>query len=182
MATTHFSSLPNVAMPRTKMGVNFTHATTFMHGDVWPVFSAFVQPGDSFKLDLSALIRMSTPTAPIFGNIEFKAHSFFVPMRLIWEHTAEFFGENTESAGPQTKEFTIPAAYYGLDAKSTAKVQGLSHYLGKPLKLRSGAYISAGHAPLVSVLQERAYWLIVNGIVIYTSKTIITLINYNRIL
>lgn len=160
MATTRFASMPNVSLPRTKMGVSFTHPTSFTHGKVFPIFNAFVQPGDSFKLDLSALIRMSTPIAPIFGNIEFKAHSFFVPMRLLWEHTEEFFGENTTSAGPQTTEYTIPAAQFGYDTSHSPVVEGVSHYLGKPLH-KSGATVPSSPV-YASVLPERAYWLIIN--------------------
>ena len=77
MSTAHFASMPNISLPRTKMPVQATHATSWQHGKLIPLYCLFVQPGDSFHLDIASLVRMSTPKYPIFGNISMHFHSFF---------------------------------------------------------------------------------------------------------
>lgn len=168
MATTHFADMPNVSLPRTKMPVNTTHATSFQHGRLIPLFSTFVMPGDSFHLDIASLIRMSTPKYPIFGNISVHVHSWFVPMRLVFDKTEEFFGENKTSKGPQTEDIKLPSMKFGKlgssgtpDATTFAAVGSISHYLGKPLA--TGTHAATTFAGIdVNVLKERAYCLIWN--------------------
>ena len=168
MATTHFADMPNISLPRTKMPLNPTHSTSFKHGRLIPLFSIFVQPGDSFHLDIASLIRMSTPKYPIFGNISVHVHSWFVPMRLVFDKTEEFFGENKTSKGPQTEDIKLPSMKFGKlgtggvpDSKTFGAVGSISHYLGKPLA--TGTHSALTFAGIdVNVLKERAYCLIWN--------------------
>ena len=129
MSSAHFSKMPNINIPRTKMKCTFPHKTSFNFGKLIPIDCFEVLPGDTHKLRLSSFIRMSTPIAPIMGNIKLKACAFFVPMRLLWEHTEEFFGANKTSAGPQTTVYKIPSRSVYLDGIGTNAV---GHYLGKP--------------------------------------------------
>lgn len=151
MGAYRFSMAPNISVPRSKFRMPFTHSTSFLHGKLVPVDCFEILPGDEFKADFSALIRMATPIAPIMGNIKAHVHAFFVPMRLVWSHTKEFYGENNTSAGYQTQSYSIPSAALG----SQNDVQALSHYLGKPLT-------SVDVPTTVSVLKERGYYLIWN--------------------
>ena len=154
MGAYRFSMAPNISVPRSKFKMPFNHITSFNHGKLIPVDCFEILPGDEFKCDFSAIIRMSTPIAPIFGNIKAHVHAFFVPMRLVWEHTKEFYGENKTSAGYQSYNYQIPQTY--IDQGEEIKVGTLSHYLGKPICSVSDQTIT------MSTLKERGYYLIWN--------------------
>lgn len=157
MGAYRFSLAPNISVPRSKFHMPFNHVTSFNHGKLVPIDCFEILPGDEFKLDMSAIIRMSTPIAPIFGNIKASVHAFFVPMRLVWVHTKEFYGENKTSAGYQTYNYRIPVGSYGDDG-TYAVLGSVSHYLGKPLQNSTGW--ASGQAHDISILKERGYYLI----------------------
>jgi len=146
MGNGHFAKAPNISLPRTKMKQSFTHSTTFDFSKLVPIDCFEVLPGDSFSLKLSSLIRMSQPIAPIMDTIEMDIHAFFIPMRLIFKDTEEFFGANKTSAGYQKTLFRIPMAPLFNNVPNS-----VSSYLGKPL--------TSSNIP-VSVLKERAYLLV----------------------
>ncbi len=82
---------PMISIPRSRFNQEFTHTTSFLHGDVIPIDCFEVIPGDDYSVHKAAAeIIMSTPIAPIFGNIKCKVTAIFCPMRLLWEHTEEF--------------------------------------------------------------------------------------------
>ena len=94
MGQAHFARMPGITYPRSKFKMPFKHNTSFNHGNLVPIDCFPVIPGDTFSLRLSSLIRMSTPIAPIMDDITCYVQAFFVPMRLVWNKTEEFFGEN----------------------------------------------------------------------------------------
>lgn len=155
MGAYRFSMAPNISVPRSKFKMPFNHITSFNHGKLIPIDCFEVLPGDEFKLDLSAIIRMSTPIAPIFGNIKGRIHAFFIPMRLVWEHTKEFYGENKTSAGYQQYNYTIPST----PLSNVPVAQSVSDYLGKPVL---GTKDQGENEINISVLKERCYYLVWN--------------------
>lgn len=67
---------------------------SLFHGYLHPVGSPIeVLPGDTFKGDCSILTRMSTPIVPIMDNIRQEVDAFFVPKRILWNKTKQFYGE-----------------------------------------------------------------------------------------
>lgn len=151
------ASMPQVAIPRSRWIQEFNHSGSFLHGDLIPLDCFPVLPGDDFSVKKGIIeLIMSTPIVPVMGNIKMKVCAFFVPMRLVWEHTEEFFGANKTSAGPQTTIYTIPQwSIYS----STIGAYSVSHYLGKPVCTPDAAKVTAGYG-LVSCLKERGYWTI----------------------
>ena len=149
------SSMPSVAIPRSRWIQEFNHSTSFLHGQIIPLDCFPVLPGDDYTVKKAAQeIIMSTPIVPIMGNIKVKVCAFFVPMRLLWENTEQFFGANKTSAGPQTGSYNIPnESVYATGVKTDS----VSHYLGKPIVPHDASKLSFGR---VSVLKERGYWMI----------------------
>ena len=99
MKGTNFSTLPSVSISRSKFNRKSQHKTSLKIGEITPIYIDEVLPGDTRKIDLGALIRMSTPIAPIMDNIYMDIYAFFVPNRLTWTHWKEFMGENSSGAG-----------------------------------------------------------------------------------
>lgn len=105
---THFGNIPSKDIRRSKLSMPFRHLTTFNTGDIIPIFHKEVLPGDTFKLNESMIVRMTTPIAPVMDNAWIDTYYFFVPRRLVWEHWKEFMGENNTDAWTQETEYTIP--------------------------------------------------------------------------
>ena len=88
--TNSFSDAPiNLDLQRSKFQRNFNHKTTFKEGDLVPVYFDEVLPGDTFSVDSSFLVRMSTPVFPVMDNSAIDLYFFFVPNRLVWDHWQE---------------------------------------------------------------------------------------------
>jgi len=149
------ASNPQISIPRSRFRQEFDHNTSWLHGDLIPLDCFMVHPGDDFTVHKAALeVIMSTPIAPLFGNIKMKVCAFFVPMRLLWQNTEEFYGANKTSAGPQQTSYLIPVRSVYTDGIG---VRAVSHYLGKPYVALDNSKANFGWA---SVLKERAYWFI----------------------
>ena len=148
------ASNPSIAIPRSRFNQEYNFSAAMFHGDLVPLDCFEVLPGDDFTVKKSGIeIIMSTPIVPIFGNIKLKVTAFFIPMRLVWRYTEEFFGANKTSAGPQTTTYLIPR--YSVYQSGIPKYS-VSHYLGKPYVAQNTTIKNYG---VVSVLKERAYWL-----------------------
>ena len=138
---------PSVSVPRSSFDRSHGYKTTFNVGQLIPFMIDEVIPGDTFKVRTNGFARLSTPIYPIMDNLTMETFYFFVPMRLVWDSTEKFFGEDSvggDGTAP-VKPFTSTtqvqlegdtvAAYFGIDA-----VAGVAH----------------------DELPHRAYWLIYN--------------------
>lgn len=146
----HFAQVPHADIQRSKFLRPSDHKTTFNVGDLIPLYVDEVLPGDTHQMDMSALVRMSTPIFPVMDNCFMDFYYFFVPSRLVWDHWKNFMGENTETAWEPETEYTVPqtTAPSGGWAKGT-----IADYMGIPTKIENLS---------VSSLPFRAYCLIWN--------------------
>lgn len=122
-----------VALPRTRFNMPFQHETAFNTGDIIPLQSVEIYPGDEFKTKVSYLLRLFTPLKQIFSNMFIEFHAFFVPNRLTWNHWVNFCGQNDSSAWTETNVYTVPkSGQYEFAASSGEDYQNLvaDHYLG----------------------------------------------------
>ena len=129
----HFSVNPvNLDIQRSKFVRPSTHKTTFNAGNLIPIYVDEVLPGDTFKMKMSSIIRMSTPIYPVMDNAYLDVYYFFVPNRLVWEHWKEFFGENNTTHWEQPIEYEVPqiTAPQGGWEKGT-----IADYMGIPTKI-----------------------------------------------
>ena len=129
---THFANTPTLSIGRSKFDRPFDLKTSFNVGDIVPIFCDQVVPGDSIKMRMSEVIRMMTPMVPVMDNLVADVFFFYVPWRLVWDHTKQFVGENDTSPWAQNVEYEIPqieAPASGWDVKS------LAVYLGEPAKV-----------------------------------------------
>lgn len=104
----HASQYASKNIGRSKFDRSCSHKTTINTGDIVPIYVDEVLPGDTVQMNLSSLVRMSTPIAPVMDNAYLDTYFFFIPRRLVWEHWKEFMGENTTDAWTQDVEYQIP--------------------------------------------------------------------------
>lgn len=131
----HFSVNPiNLDIQRSKFVRPSTHKTTFNAGNLIPIYVDEVLPGDTFKMNMSSVIRMTTPIYPVMDNANMDVYFFFVPNRLVWDHWKEFFGENNTTHWEQPVEYEVPqiTAPAGGWAKGT-----IADYMGIPTKIEN---------------------------------------------
>lgn len=103
-----FSTIPDVKFHRSKFSLRHKHDFTNNVGEVIPFLVDELYPGDNIEFGLSDLTRLMTLINPIFDDIYSDYYLFFVPMRLVWEHTVQFFGENNTTFWEQPTTYSIP--------------------------------------------------------------------------
>lgn len=145
----HFSSLPNVSIGRSRFDRSSSVKTSFNVGRLIPFYVDEVLPGDTFKVKTSKVVRMQPLVAPIMDNVYLDTYYFFVPNRLVWNHWRELMGENTESAWVPETEYSVPQVSAPTGGWSTGTI---ADYMGIP----TGVQVS------VNALPFRAYALICN--------------------
>lgn len=129
-----FSYAPvNLDMSRTRMNRTSTHKTTFNAGCLIPIYWDEVLPGDTYQMDVSSLVRMSTPIFPVMDNAYLDLYFFYVPNRTIWEHWKEFMGESPVDPYIESVEYSVPQLIRPTGGGSKDIAHGsLLDYLGLP--------------------------------------------------
>lgn len=158
--------MPDINYPRSIYHMPKTHKTSWLHGYIEPLHCFRVQPGDTFGLKLSNIIRMSTPLVPFMDGITMSVRAVFVPMRLLWNHWEEFIGAN-KGAGYQQNSYLMPAQ----DGVNLSKFSDWSDYANLCLSYKLGKNLHSitpslnntnVYGPAWSVLKERGYYFIWN--------------------
>nr|QJB18857.1 MAG: major capsid protein [Microvirus sp.] len=122
-----FTMIPKADIPRSSFDCQSTHKTTFDAGNLVPVYVDEVLPGDTFKLNMTAFARLSTPLFPIMDNMVLDSFFFFVPNRLIWSNWQKFMGQQanpTDSISYVVPQQVSPAGGYAIGS--------LQDYMGLP--------------------------------------------------
>lgn len=128
-AEQHYNQVPHANVPRARFKRDYSLLTTINEGDLIPIYCDEVLPADTAKIDLNALMRMSTPLYPVMDNCYCDFYFFFVPSRLLWEHFENLMGQNDSTFWAEKVEYTTP--------KTTAPTGGwnvgtLADYFGIP--------------------------------------------------
>lgn len=97
-------------------------------GDLIPFYWKAVVPGDTIKIDTSAVVRMQTPLYPVFDDAVIDYYYFYVPERIVWDHFKEFIGEDLTSAWESPTEYVQPKTT--APAETGWKVGTIADYLG----------------------------------------------------
>jgi len=77
-------------MKRSKHNLSFYRLASFNMGELVPVGVTEVLPGDSFRLQSSALIRVAPLAAPVMHPVHVRIHHWFVPNRIVWDDWEDF--------------------------------------------------------------------------------------------
>ena len=148
-----FTMIPKADIPRSSFDCQSTHKTTFDAGNLVPVYVDEVLPGDTFKLNMTAFARLSTPLFPIMDNMVLDSFFFFVPNRLIWSNWQKFMGQQanpTDSISYVVPQQVSPAGGYAIGS--------LQDYMGLP----TAGQVTAGSTVSHCAFWPRAYNLIWN--------------------
>lgn len=130
---------------------------TLNMGELVPVFLSEVLPGDKFRVNMEALIRMQPLQTPIMHRVNVFTHFFFVPNRIVWEDFEDFItGGRT---GKDEDQPNFPKITGLFEQFNQGRTEGdLLDHMGIPISGTSGDKV---HPP-VSQLPFRAYQQIYN--------------------
>lgn len=156
---THFATVPEIDSPRSIFDYSHGHTTSFNVGDLVPIGCFEVLPGDTWKVTTSTVARLQTLLTPMMGNVYVDIMAFYVPMRLTWIHTKEFFGENTAGAWAPQTQYSIPK----LESPTSGwNVGTIADHMGIPPLVEFKTITNGGDGVVPSALPVRAYALICN--------------------
>ncbi len=132
---------------RNKFKMKWRHHFTTKFGQAIPAMCLEFVPGDSFKINLSQLIRMLPLQTPTMSNIKARIDFFRVDNNTIFDKWTDFIKQNGSEPTPIVAPYkVIPDGGF--------KEGSLPDYLGVPTKTGKGLKISA--------LPFRAYHMICN--------------------
>jgi len=142
-------------------------------GELVPILTMEVVPGDSIDLGCESIIRFAPMTAPVMHRMDVTMHYFFVPNRILWDNWEKFITNN----GPNGTGPDIVAPFIGMNnfqpQYSSPELRKLADYLGLP--------IPANNAPSgeVSALPFAAYQAIYNEY--YRDQNLIAPVDYKLV-
>lgn len=136
-------------MKRSKFSLSHHKLLTCDMGELIPIGTVEVLPGDTIQHATSALIRCAPLLAPVMHPVTVRIHHWFVPYRLIWDDFEDFI-----TGGPDGLNASVfPTISLAATGDAGQAVTGsLADYLGVP----------TGVAQAVSALPFRAYQTIFN--------------------
>lgn len=140
----HFLNVPQMHASRTRFNRDQTILTTFDSGKLIPFFVDEVLPGDTFQIDTSAIIRMTTPKYPVMDDAFIDFYYFYCPNRILWDDFKYFMGEVEETPWAPTKEYRVPElACMGSEKNPVPFERSILDYMGVPTKIEKEFRINA---------------------------------------
>lgn len=123
--------IPTIEVPRYKHSDTATRDTSFNLGEITPIFtSVLVQPGDTLSIGLRSFIKLGTSIVPATGNLCVDIFAFADDWQNEWEHTKEFWGEDTLTPFDVNTEYTVPQII--IEAKDEVGTHDIVHHLQYP--------------------------------------------------
>lgn len=149
MAQNTFDTVAVTRPNYSSFDLSHDHKTSLRMGNLVPVWTQEVLPGDSYSLKSEAMFRMMPMVAPILHRCDITFHSFFVPNRLCWKNWEKFItgGELASGVG-------VPPAHPTI-ALTEVQASSLPNYMGLPVVPTAGSEVME-----VNALPFMAYQLI----------------------
>jgi hypothetical protein len=143
-------------------------------GELVPVMCMPIVPGDKFRVNTEALVRLAPLVAPMMHRVNVYTHYFFVPNRLVWNEWEDFITKGIDGAdAPVLPRFSIHDRWTFVQSEAVMKQwfgdSSLWDYMGLPTltgvgnkkyNIPNGVVLPNNFR--VSVLPFRAYQLIYN--------------------
>lgn len=140
----HFNQIPEMKASRTRFNRDQTILTTFDSGKLIPFYVDEVLPGDTFNVNTSAIIRMSTPKYPVMDDAFIDFYYFYCPNRILWDNFKQFMGEVEETPWMPTKAYKVPQIEVnGTKETGLPYERSILDYMGVPTKVTGNFEINA---------------------------------------
>lgn len=169
-----FNSIRLKRPKRNVFNLSYENKLTMNMGELVPIMCMPIVPGDKFRVNTEALVRLAPLVAPMMHRVNVYTHYFFVPNRLVWTEWEDFITKGIDGEDAPVFPF--------LDVQDTSAVvnnesvfrsfftdSSLWDYLGLPslagvgsksYNVSNGVTLPNGFR--VSQMPFRAYQLIYN--------------------
>lgn len=175
-STAHFSQVSKPKINRNVFPMRFSHKTTYDYGKLVPIIALDVVPNTNYKFNRNVVTtRMSSPQVPVMDESFQDIMFFFVPYRIIWDHSKYFFSATNADGttgqfwySPQV-EYQIPqlvidnpTTISGTGVNTGVQENSVLDYMSIPTKV-VGASSSPNYSDeSISALYTRAYCAVWN--------------------
>lgn len=140
----HFNQIPKMEASRTRFNRDQTILTTFDAGELIPFYVDEVLPGDTFNVNTSAIIRMTTPKYPVMDDAFIDFYYFYCPNRILWDNFKYFMGEVEEKPWMPEKTYKVPEIeVIGTEGEKLPREGSILDYMGVPTKVANKFKINA---------------------------------------
>lgn len=140
----HFNQIPEMKASRTRFNRDQTILTTFDSGKLIPFYVDEVLPGDTFSVDTSAIIRMTTPKYPVMDDAFIDFYYFYCPNRILWDEFKQFMGEIESKPWMPQKDYKVPEIVInGKKENPEPYENSILDYMGIPTKIESVFKVNA---------------------------------------
>lgn len=172
-----FNSIRLKRPKRNVFNLSYENKLTMNMGELVPIMCMPIVPGDKFRVNTEALVRLAPLVAPMMHRVNVYMHYFFVPNRLVWDQWEDFITKGIDGADTPVLPYLRLLENTSL-IETQAKIanyfgdSSLWDYLGLPslagvgsvsysdLIARNGVVVPTDFR--VSALPFRAYQLIYN--------------------
>ena len=140
----HFNQIPEIKASRTRFNRDQTILTTFDSGKLIPFYVDEVLPGDTFEVNTTAIIRMTTPKYPVMDDAFIDFYYFYCPNRILWDNFKYFMGEVEATPWMPKKEYATPKIVInGTESVPKPNEKSVLDYMGVPTKIKKPFMINA---------------------------------------
>lgn len=149
----HFNQIPEIKASRTRFNRDQTILTTFDSGKLIPFYVDEVLPGDTFNVNTSAIIRMTTPKYPVMDDAFIDFYYFYCPNRILWDDFKYFMGEVEDTPWMPRKEYKVPKINFNTGTLKQPFEGSILDYMGVPTEAIDPKKNNVG----INALPIRAY-------------------------
>ena len=168
-----FNSIRLKRPKRNVFNLSYENKLTMNMGELVPIMCMPIVPGDKFRVNTEALIRLAPLVAPMMHRVNVYTHYFFVPNRLVWNQWEDFITKGVDGEdAPVFPSISLSPTSVSVSGRETAFSDGsLWDYLGLPSVASIGGTAIPNASPnsvalpagfKVSQLPFRAYQMIYN--------------------
>lgn len=168
-----FNSIRLKRPKRNVFNLSYENKLTMNMGELVPIMCMPIVPGDKFRVNTEALVRLAPLVAPMMHRVNVYTHYFFVPNRLVWTEWEDFITKGIDGEdAPVFPRLSLHAGSFSAEASFRRYLADstLWDYLGLPTikgigsqsfdNIVNGVTVPEGFS--VSALPFRAYQLIYN--------------------
>lgn len=169
-----FNSIRLKRPKRNVFNLSYENKLTMNMGELVPIMCMPIVPGDKFRVNTEALVRLAPLVAPMMHRVNVYTHYFFVPNRLVWNEWEDFITKGIDGEdNPVLPYLDVSDSYSVVSTESVFRDlftdSSLWDYLGLPTlsgvgsksyNVPNGVVLPNGFK--VSQLPFRAYQLIYN--------------------
>lgn len=145
MSNKLYTSIPAPKVPRNTFKRSRPNTLSMIFQRCVPTMFEEIYPGDLYRVDSEVFARLQPLIAPVMNNMKISQHFFFVPLRTINKHFAEFMFNNRQGNYTDVLPYTHLDVLYQViadyntnaDYVSAAEVIRLYDYIGLPFAYES---------------------------------------------